>query len=237
MDAGFVDNRLFANVVSGGFGSRVTAETDPKLKERLGGLAYALTGVAHFTELSSNHGRFRAEGFAWEGDFVAFAIGNGRQAGGGVPLCPNALIDDGLLDLTIVPAMDAPAYLDTFAQLLRDGAAGIQASLVTTEALGSPMSWKAKSTSTSMANRSSLSVFRSKYASACFQCTSAKANCCPPTNAVRTLLSEATSLFKWPGRSDKRISVRRVRHPRPLYAAYTPTELASRRRWAAMAAA
>ena len=132
MDAGFVDNRLFANVVSGGFGSRVTAETDPKLKERLGGLAYALTGVAHFTELSSIHGRFRAEGFAWEGDFVAFAIGNGRQAGGGVPLCPNALIDDGLLDLTIVPAMDGPAYLDTFAQLLRDGAAGIQASLVTT---------------------------------------------------------------------------------------------------------
>jgi len=44
-------SRLFANVVSGGFGSRVTAETGPKLKERPGGLAYALTGVAHFTEL------------------------------------------------------------------------------------------------------------------------------------------------------------------------------------------
>jgi lipid kinase YegS len=131
MDAGFVDGRLFVNVVSGGFGSRVTAETDPKLKERLGGLAYALTGMAHFSELSGHHGRFRAEGFAWEGDFVAFAIGNGRQAGGGIPLCPNALIDDGLLDLTIVPAMDGPAYLDTFAQLLRDGAAGVQASLVT----------------------------------------------------------------------------------------------------------
>ena len=130
IDAGFVDGRLFVNVVSGGFGSRVTAETDPKLKERLGGLAYALTGVAHFHKLSSNHGRFRAEGFAWEGDFLAFAIGNGRQAGGGIPLCPNALIDDGLLDLTIVPAMDGPAYLDTFSQLLRDGAAGIQASLV-----------------------------------------------------------------------------------------------------------
>ena len=72
----------------------------------------AAPGVAHFTELSGNHGRFRAEGFAWEGDFVAFAIGNGRQAGGGVPLCPNALIDDGLLDLTIVLVMDGPAYLD-----------------------------------------------------------------------------------------------------------------------------
>ena len=37
----------------------------------------AAPGVAHFTELSGNHGRFRAEGFAWEGDFLAFAIGNG----------------------------------------------------------------------------------------------------------------------------------------------------------------
>jgi lipid kinase YegS len=132
IDAGFVDGRLFANVVSGGFGARVTAETNSKLKERLGALAYALTGVAHFGEVSGNHGRFRAEGFAWDGDFVAFAIGNGRQAGGGIPLCPNALIDDGLLDLTIVPAMDSPAYLDTFVQMLRDGAAGIQASLVRT---------------------------------------------------------------------------------------------------------
>ena len=32
-------------------------------------------------------------------------IGNGRQAGGGQQLCPNALINDGLLQLRILPAM------------------------------------------------------------------------------------------------------------------------------------
>jgi lipid kinase YegS len=131
MDAGFVDGRTFVNLVSGGFGSRVTVETDPKLKERLGGLAYAITGMAHFAELSDNHGRFQAEGFSWEGRFLALAIGNGRQAGGGIPLCPNALIDDGLLDLTILPAMDHAARLDAFALLLREGAQGIRAKLVT----------------------------------------------------------------------------------------------------------
>jgi lipid kinase YegS len=132
MDAGFVDGRLFVNLVSGGFGSRVTVETDPKLKERLGGLAYAITGITHFAELSDNSGRFRADGFAWEGRFLALAIGNGRQAGGGIPLCPNALIDDGLLDLTILPAMDRAARLDAFGQLLRQGAAGMRDQLVTT---------------------------------------------------------------------------------------------------------
>jgi lipid kinase YegS len=131
IDVGLVNGRLFVNLVSGGFGSRVTVETDPKLKQRLGGLAYAMTGLAHFAELSGNHGMFRAEDFSWEGHFLAMAIGNGRQAGGGIPLCPNALIDDGLLDLMILPAMERAARLDAFSHLLREGAEGIRAQLVT----------------------------------------------------------------------------------------------------------
>ena len=132
IDIGLVNDTPFINLVSGGFGSRVTVETDPKLKERLGGLAYAITGISHFAELSFNQGRFRGEGFSWEGQFLALAIGNGRQAGGGIPLCPNALIDDGLLDLMILPKLDHAARLDAFSHLLHDGAAGIRAKLVTT---------------------------------------------------------------------------------------------------------
>ena len=132
IDVGFVDGRLFVNLVSGGFGSRVTVETNPKLKQRLGGLAYAITGVSHFAELSDNHGTFRAEDLSWKGRFLAVAIGNGRQAGGGIPLCPNALIDDGLLDLTILPTMDRAARLDAFSDLLREGAQAIRAKLITT---------------------------------------------------------------------------------------------------------
>ena len=132
IDIGLVNDTPFINLVSGGFGSRVTVETDPKLKERLGGLAYAITGISHFAELSVNQGRFWGEGFSWEGQFLALAIGNGRQAGGGIPLCPNALIDDGLLDLMILPKLDHAARLDAFSHLLHDGAAGIRAKLVTT---------------------------------------------------------------------------------------------------------
>ena len=125
IDAGLVDARFFINLVSGGFGSRVTVETDPKLKQRLGGLAYAITGISHFAELSENRGVFRAEDFSWEGHFLAMAIGNGRQAGGGISLCPNALIDDGLLDLMVLPTMDHAARLEAFSDLLRDGAQSI----------------------------------------------------------------------------------------------------------------
>jgi lipid kinase YegS len=132
IDVGLLNGRLFANLVSGGFGSRVTVETDPKLKRRFGGLAYAMTGISHFAELSENQGLFRADGFSWQGHFLALAIGNGRQAGGGIPLCPDALIDDGLLDLMILPAMDHAARREAFSHLLREGASGIRAQLITT---------------------------------------------------------------------------------------------------------
>ena len=131
IDLGLLNGKPFINLVSGGFGSRVTVETDPELKRRLGGLAYVLTGISRFAELSANRGSFRAEGFSWEGPFVALAIGNGRQAGGGVPLCPDALLDDGLLDLMILPELDHAARLDAFSHLLREGAAAVRAQLVT----------------------------------------------------------------------------------------------------------
>jgi lipid kinase YegS len=131
IDVGLVNDKPFVNLVSGGFGSRVTVETDPKLKQRLGGLAYAITGISHFAELSANRGRFRGEGFSWEGNFLALGIGNGRQAGGGVQLCPNALIDDGQLDLTVLPQLDHAARLDAFSHLLHEGAASLRAKLVT----------------------------------------------------------------------------------------------------------
>ncbi len=116
IDVGQFDGKPFFNMATGGFGARVTAETDPDLKKRLGGLAYLLTGVSRFGDLSGSTGRFRAEGFEWEGAFIAAAIGNGRQAGGGVVLCPDADLADGLLDLTILPEMSgverASALLD-----------------------------------------------------------------------------------------------------------------------------
>jgi lipid kinase YegS len=130
IDIGVLDGRPFFNLVTGGFGSRVTVETDPELKKRLGGLAYVLTGMSRFAELSANAGRFRADGLAWEGRFLAVAIGNGRQAGGGVPLCPDAVIDDGMLDLIILPELDRSARLEAFARLLRNGAAAIRADLI-----------------------------------------------------------------------------------------------------------
>ncbi len=125
IDIGAVDGRPFINLLTGGFGSRVTVETDPDLKRSLGGLAYVLTGVSRFRELAANKGRITGEDFAWEGAFLALAIGNGRQAGGGIMLCPDALLDDGALDLMILPEVPAERRLEIVSSLLTQGAAAL----------------------------------------------------------------------------------------------------------------
>ncbi|WP_148193182.1 lipid kinase YegS [Pseudomonas syringae] len=104
VDLGEVGGKLFLNMATGGFGSQVTANTSEDLKKVLGGAAYLFTGLTRFSELHSAHGELTGPDFHWRGDLLALGIGNGRQAGGGHELCPTALADDGLLDISILPA-------------------------------------------------------------------------------------------------------------------------------------
>lgn len=98
-----VGGRTVINVATGGFGAQVTAETPDGLKRVLGGLSYAVAGVSRISELEATAGSVRGPDFEWSGRFLAVAVGNGTQAGGGIRLCPDALVDDGLLDLRVVP--------------------------------------------------------------------------------------------------------------------------------------
>ncbi|MFD0738946.1 lipid kinase YegS [Lysobacter koreensis] len=109
-----------ANLASGGFGTQVTVETDDGLKKMLGGLAYLITGIAKLGRIEPITARIRGNGFDWSGDFIALGLGNGRQAGGGQALCPDAVIDDGLLDLTIVPELSGEVGA-TVGTLLTEG--------------------------------------------------------------------------------------------------------------------
>jgi len=104
IDLGEVGGQVFLNMATGGFGSQVTANTSEDLKKILGGAAYLFTGLSRFNELHAAYGELQGPDFHWRGDLLALGIGNGRQAGGGHLLCPEAMADDGLLDVSILPA-------------------------------------------------------------------------------------------------------------------------------------
>jgi lipid kinase YegS len=109
-----------ANLASGGFGTEVTVETPGGLKKMLGGLAYVITGISRLGKIEPIQVRISGDGFQWQGGFIALGIGNGRQAGGGQLLCPEALLNDGLLDITVIPELSGE-LASTLGTLLSEG--------------------------------------------------------------------------------------------------------------------
>ena len=104
IDLGQAGDQLFLNMATGGFGSQVTANTSEDLKKVLGAAAYLFTGLSRFSELQAATVELQGPDFQWQGSLLALGIGNGRQAGGGQVLCPEAVVNDGLLDIAILPA-------------------------------------------------------------------------------------------------------------------------------------
>ncbi len=111
------DKTCFINMATGGFGTRITSETPERLKAALGGVSYLIHGLMRMDTLKADRCEIRGEGFYWQGDALVIGIGNGRQAGGGQQLCPEALINDGLLHLRIFTGEELlPALFSTLSR-------------------------------------------------------------------------------------------------------------------------
>jgi lipid kinase YegS len=126
IDVGRIGARCFLNVATGGFGTKITVGTPAELKRLLGGTAYLLTGLKRFNSIHSSPGRITAPGFEWSGSFLVLAVGNGRQAGGGHVLCPHAKLNDGLLDVGILPEVERSELPNVLNQLLHDGFSAVE---------------------------------------------------------------------------------------------------------------
>lgn len=100
------NDQYFINVASGGFGAHVTANTPVELKNFLGGGAYTISGLIQAVKFVPYQGELRTPEGTLKSKAIIGAACNGRQAGGGQQLAPNALIDDGLMDL--VALLDFP---------------------------------------------------------------------------------------------------------------------------------
>lgn len=121
VDVGRSGDRAFMNVATGGFGTEVTVNTNPKLKRLLGGAAYFITGLGRFSELEPVKVRLRGPDWDWEGKLLVLAVGNARQAGGGHVLCPQAVLDDGLLDIGVLPDVPEDKQAEAISALMTKG--------------------------------------------------------------------------------------------------------------------
>lgn len=123
LDVGRVGDRVFLNVLSSGFDSRVTERANA-LRWPRGTSRYPLAMLAEL-------GVFRAVPYELEIDgaplhlrAMLVAVGNGPAYGGGMRVCPGADPADGLLDVTVLTPLPTWRFLRLFPSVYRGAHVG-----------------------------------------------------------------------------------------------------------------
>ncbi len=93
------------NAASAGFGGKVAADVNQFDKARWGPFAYWTTAVAELVDVPQFDVHLDMDGQHRHTPVYGLVVANGRFVGGGFPIAPDALLNDGLLDVTIIPAL------------------------------------------------------------------------------------------------------------------------------------
>ena len=115
-----INDRLFLNECGCGFDVMVLDYAE-KAKKMVKGILPYLYGVLqtifHFKDIHVSLSVDDEE--PRERDILVLAVGNGRCIGGGIPIAPSAIPDDGLLDVLVVRGMTKPRMLSVLPGLLQ----------------------------------------------------------------------------------------------------------------------
>ncbi|GAA1544452.1 diacylglycerol/lipid kinase family protein [Kribbella lupini] len=116
IDLGVAAGEYITTVVAGGFDSlvnkRANAMTWPK-----GNARYTVATLAELRTFSPLSYVVTVDGERTETDAMLVAVGTGPTYGGGLQICSGAVIDDGLLDVTIIKPVSRLTLLQMFPKL------------------------------------------------------------------------------------------------------------------------
>ena len=113
VDLGQVNGRVFVNTSGGGFIAEVSVAVTPQLKTIAGRLAYLIGGAQVLFEFEPVGARITIQPGAvqFNQPLYTFAVCNSRLIAGGRLIAPDAVIDDGLLDVCLIEAMTALEFV------------------------------------------------------------------------------------------------------------------------------
>ncbi|NLF80783.1 MAG: YegS/Rv2252/BmrU family lipid kinase [Clostridia bacterium] len=123
--------KYFINSFDAGAGADACVEVNAgggRLKKfwRGGRLAFLLASLKVLMTFTYTEARIELPERIIKGEYIIIGIGNGKFAGGGMMLFPRAALDDGLLDLLLVPRKGRLEILRVFSRVYRGTILGIQ---------------------------------------------------------------------------------------------------------------
>jgi YegS/Rv2252/BmrU family lipid kinase len=122
VDAGLCNRKLFINGVGIGFDGKVAKDLAGKEK-RAGKASYLLTVLKNIFRYRSFLCTVTTTDFHWGKKCFMISVANGKRYGGGFQVSPQSLVNDGLLDTTIVGKVP-PLLRLRYLPLIQKGAHG-----------------------------------------------------------------------------------------------------------------
>jgi len=119
IDVGLEKDQVFANIAGVGFSSDVTIRANAMQKLK-GSLAFFAATYKALTNLKSRQARIELDDEIIEAKVISVTISNMKYAGGGMVFAPDAVVDDGLFDVSIVREVGRISFALTFPQMYRD---------------------------------------------------------------------------------------------------------------------
>lgn len=110
LDMGSFNGRFFAYTASAGIFTRASYETPQKLKNKLGHLAYIMSGSREiFAPKSPLHMKIELDGQTYEGKYIFAAINNATKVGGIMKISEDLVeFNDGVFELMLMQYPDDP---------------------------------------------------------------------------------------------------------------------------------
>ncbi|MFE3116411.1 diacylglycerol kinase [Streptomyces niveus] len=119
LDLGRVGDRWFGTVLASGFDSRVN-DRGNRMRWPTGRFKYDLAMVAELAAFRPVPYRVTLDdGAEREIEATLVAVGNGPSYGGGMRICADAVMDDGLFDVTVVGECSRATLLKVFPRVYR----------------------------------------------------------------------------------------------------------------------
>jgi diacylglycerol kinase (ATP) len=113
VDLGVVDGEYFGAVLSSGFDS-VVNERANRMRWPKGPAKYNAAIALEFPKFKALDFKIFADEKVLEVEAMLIAIGNGQSYGGGMRVCPNADLQDGLLDVMILHPVSKLEFIKVF---------------------------------------------------------------------------------------------------------------------------
>lgn len=118
IDAVRVGDRWFGCVLSAGFDSKVNDRAN-RMSWPRGRMRYNLAILAELRVFKPVPFVIELDGERWETEAMLVAVGNAQSYGAGMRICPDALLDDGMVDVTVLGPVSKPAFLRAFPKVFK----------------------------------------------------------------------------------------------------------------------